>query len=272
MQRILIDFSWLYNKYYFVSLQKQETNLKDMLFSFLNRIPMNYPTSKIYVVLESSIKSTHSYSLNNSYKQNRNKELKAKVYRELREIVSYLSKKLPKNFIFVKGKGYEADYVIAFLSKTKESTLIFSGDKDMLQLTAYDNVSMSDKFECGRFVIKKDTDIFEKFKNAKGEDFTRISKDKRDILKYRVLKGDPSDNLPPVFPRIQDKDIKNIIQNYWTSYDAIDSDDIMNMIKDISESDEKLSKKLEENRGTWLINYEIMNLYNVDDIKISVLR
>ena len=74
---ILIDFSWLYNKYYFVAKQKESKNTSDltfkMLFQFLTRISNCY-RGNIYVAIDSSTKNTKNYSLNSSYKQNRNKK------------------------------------------------------------------------------------------------------------------------------------------------------------------------------------------------------
>ena len=111
--------------------------------------------------------------------------------------------------------------------------------------------------------------MIEKFKNSRGEDFTRISEDKRDILKYRVLKGDPSDNLSPVFPRIKDTEIISIIQKYWKDQEALDEGKATAMIKDIREADSKLADKLEGGLENWIKNYKLMNLHGIKDLKIS---
>lgn len=276
---ILIDFSWLYNKYYFVAKQKESKDIKELLYNmliqFLNRISNCYKGSQIYVAIDSSTKSLKNYNLNKNYKQNRNKEIKKEVYENIKEIICKLKENLSLSFHFVKAKGYEADHVIAFLTKMAygcSPVIIFSGDKDLIQLTGYQSVFISDKFEQGKFIIKSNKELFDKFKNSKGENFTRISYDIKDLLKYRVLKGDPSDNLPPVFHRIKDKDIISIIQNYWTFHDELTSESIINIINNIKEDNEVLGNKLQENKGTWLINYEIMNLYNIKGIKVIELK
>lgn len=268
---VLIDFSWLYNKYFFVAKQqnsKEELkgNLTSMLCQFLKRIENSYEKTKVLLVLDCALSTTENIKLNENYKQNRDKESKKEVYSFLKDVINELSYTLPKAYEFIKAKGYEADQVIAYLANKYHNTypvIIYSGDKDLIQLTYYSNVYISDKFERGQFLVKSDKEIFEKFKNSKGENFTRISKDKRDILKYRTLKGDPSDNLPAVFSRIKDTDIVDIVKNYWKTYEPLNEETIENIIEDISKDNNKLAKKLKGSTKTWLTNYKIMNLYNI---------
>ena len=279
---ILIDFSWIYNKYYYVSKikpvieggrQKEDQfQVYDMLYRLFSLIEKSYPSSKILLVLDSPLSTTENYSLCPTYKQNRNKEEKKEVYKAFKAIVGKLSQKLSKKFTFVRALGYEADQVIAYLAEQyqkKYEVLIFTGDKDLLQLSYYPRVNISDKYEKGTFIIKTDSDIFRKFKNSKGEDFTRISKNKRDILKYRVLKGDQSDNLGPVFPRIKDVEIKSIIQNYWIDEEELTPERINDILDDLRGDDSTLATKLEENKDVWLRNYKIMNLYNLQNVHVK---
>lgn len=279
---ILIDFSWLYNKYYYVAKVRplRESNesedlmlqVYDMLYRFLSLVEKSYPTSKLLLVLDSPLSTTDNFSLNPQYKQNRNKEEKREVYKEFKNVIGRLSQKLSKKFTFIRALGYEADQVIAFLSEKYEKdykVLIFTGDKDLLQMSYYPNVEISDKYEKGMFLIKSDKEIFEKFRNNKGEDFTRISKNKRDILKYRVLKGDQSDNLKSVFPRIRDVEIANIIKNYWVDDEELTEVRINDIIDDIKGDNSKLAEKLQESATTWLTNYRIMNLYGLQNIPVK---
>lgn len=284
---ILIDFSWLYNKYYFVAsystLQENEgrkpegeteINLYRMLSQFLKLVNKSYPDAKIFCALDSPTSTLKNKEIFDGYKQNRDKEAKKEIYASLNDIVRELSKVLGKSFSFLKAKSYEADQIIALTTKkffSKNNIIIFSGDKDLIQLTAYPNVKISDKFEKGKFIIKKDKELFEKFKNSKGEDFTRISTNKKDILKYRTLKGDTSDNIGPVFPRIKDKEIIDIIQNYWIDEEELSKVRIDDIIDDIRGDNEKLASKLSDNKCIWLRNYKIMDLYHVEDFKIKRL-
>lgn len=277
--QILIDFSWVYNKYYFVASTKvsKEDNigpeLCKMLVQFFLKIAVNYSGSKIYAVLDSPTSTLHNFQIFEGYKQNRDKEGKKKVYKLIQEVVFELRDQVPE-ISFIKAKHYEADQVIAYISnRAKGKVIIFSGDKDLLQLTAFKNVHVSNKFENGKFILLSDNEIFEKFKNSKGEDFTRVSTNKRDILKYRTLKGDVSDNLSPVFPRIQDKDIVDIIKNYWIDNNELTEERILVLVDEIRQDNEKLAMKLLENKDTWLRNYKIMNLTDIsEDIKVCMLK
>ena len=198
------------------------------------------------------------------------------MYASFKDIVSALSKKLSNKFTFVRAKGFEADQVIAFLAEKykDKNVLIFSGDKDLLQLTYYDNVDISDKYERGTFLVKTDEEIFNKFKNSKGEDFTRISTNKKDILKYRALKGDPSDNLSSVFPRIKDTEIVSIIRDYWVDNqeEGLTEERVNKILEDLREDNPTLAIKLEENKSRWLTNYQIMNLYGLKGVEVKKVK
>ena len=282
---ILIDFSWLYNKYYYtakysIALNGDEKGLKlavlRMLKQFLELVHKSYSDAKVILALDSPTTSLKNFSLFEGYKQNRNKEEKKEVYAFLDEVLIELIKTLDsKVFYFIREKLYESDQLLSYIVKkyknSSTSILIYSGDKDFLQLSAYNNVFISDKFEKGKFLIKTDEEIFQKFKNSKGEDFTRISTNKKDILKYRVLKGDVSDNLSPVFPRIRDKEIINIIQNYWVGDEVLDENYVDYMIDEIRHDNVALADKLEYNKATWIRNYKIMDLYHIEDIKYKRL-
>ena len=284
---ILVDFSWLYNKYYYVAKSKplhtpselQDSSyltltIQDMLLRFFALIEKSHPSARVLLVLDAPLSSTQNLALCESYKQNRNKEEKNKVYSIFKDIVGELSQKLSKHFIFVRAMGYEADQVIAYLAETNQSdhkVLIFTGDKDLLQLSYFSNVEISDKFEKGIFLLKSDEDIFGKFKNSKGEDFTRISTNKKDILKYRILKGDTSDNLSPVFPRIKDTEIVTIIKDYWVDdmLDGFSEVRASDIVSDIRSDNKLLAEKLEGNIDIWVRNYRLMNLYGLKDLPIK---
>ena len=284
---ILIDFSWLYNKYYFVSSfalgndikgnfnDDVESYLYKMLYQFLTRVKTCNNGAKIMLALDSPTTTLHNFKLYEGYKQNRDKELKKEVYSCLDNVLKKLIKNLDtKSFAFIKAKGYEADQILSYVTKKKcneYEIILFSGDKDLIQLTAYPNVYISDKFEKGSFIIKTDEELFQKFKNSKGEDFTKISTNKKDILKYRTLKGDTSDNLSPVFPRIKDREIVEIIKNYWVGEGALSENYIDYIIEEVKKGNETLAGKLEKSKDIWLRNYKIMDLLHVEGIKVKRL-
>ena len=284
---ILIDFSWLYNKYYYVttysaSLSSEKINieetLENRLLQFLTLISKSYPNSKVLLALDPPTSTLKNKVIYSGYKQNRDKESKKEVYRYLVYIIKRISAKLnPKVFYFVREDGYEADQLIAYLVKKfykEHEVIIYSGDKDLLQLTSYPNTYVSEKFEKGKFLIKTDEEIFQKFKNNKGEDFSRISMNKRDILKYRSLRGDSSDNLEAVFPMIKDKEIVKIIKEYWVDdqEEELTNMRIEKILEDLSYDNFNLAAKLRESRDIWLRNYKIMDLLHIDEMKMKRLK
>lgn len=280
---ILVDFSWLYNRYYFVATSNNP-NSKDninpivlrMLEEFFMTVERSYNKDlKVVIALDSPTSSLKNFKLCEDYKQNRDKEVKKEVYRGLDYVIKGLTDYLnPKKFIFVKSFEHEADQVIAYFTKkyySKNNIIVFSGDKDLLQLTWYENVHVSDKFKQGKFILKEDKEIFEKFKNSRGEDFTRISENKRDILKYRTLRGDSSDNLKAVFPRITDKEIIEVLK-YWKDESTLTENGIYNILNDLRGTHKALAQKLEDNKERWLVNYKIMSLYDLDEMKIRRMK
>lgn len=284
---ILIDFSWLYNRYYYVatytaSVSEEkvdiEATLERMLTQFLQLVHRSYPSAKIFLALDPATSNLKNKAIYEGYKQNRNKESKKEVYRYLVYIVKKLYTALDsKVFYFIREKLYEADQLLAYAVKKyhkDHEIFIYSGDKDLLQLTSYPNTFIADKFEKGHFLIKTNEEIFQKFKNSRGEDFSRISTNKRDILKYRSLKGDPSDNLEAVFPRIKDREIAEVIRNYWVDdqEEPLTEERIEGILEDLEGDNPTLAEKLRENKEVWLRNYKIMDLLHVDDIEIKRLK
>lgn len=284
---ILIDFSWLYNRYYYVASYSASVSeepvdiratLERMLLQFLTLVHRSYPSAKIFMALDPATSTLKNKAIFEGYKQNRNKEAKKEVYFFIVDIIKFLSAKLDSEvFHFVREKLYEADQLLAHMVKKYHESheiIIYSGDKDLLQLTSYPHTFVADKFEKGHFLIKTDKEIFEKFKNSKGEDFSRISTNKRDILKYRSLKGDPSDNLSSVFPRIKDKEITEVIQNYWIDdqEEGLSEERIEKILEDLAGDNPALAQKLSANKEIWLRNYKIMDLLHVDDMNIKRLK
>ena len=284
---ILIDFSWLYNRYFYVAsynVSTSESNLEvqevleKMLLQFLTLVHRSYPSARIMLALDPSTSSLKNKAIFEGYKQNRDKEAKKEVYKYIIDVINSLHKKLDSEvFYFIREKLYEADQLLAHVVKKfheNNEIIIYSGDKDLIQLTSYPNTFIADKFEKGHFLIKTNEEIFQKFKNSKGEDFSRISTNKKDILKYRSLKGDPSDNLSSVFPRIKDKEIAEIIQNYWVDdqEEPLTETRIEDILEDLEGDNPTLANKFRENKAVWLRNYKIMDLLHVDDMNIRRLK
>ena len=255
-----------------------EVTLERMLLQFLTLVNKYYPEARVILAMDPSTSSLKNRTLFEGYKQNRDKEAKKEVYKYIKDIVKNLTSKLDsKVFYFIREKLYEADQLLAYTVKKfheDHEIIVYSGDKDLLQLASYPNTYISDKFEKGKFHIKTDKEIFEKFKNSKGEDFARISTNKRDILKYRSLKGDSSDNLSSVYPRIKDTDIVKIIKEYWVDNqeEELTEERIDKILEDMEGFEPALAERLRESKEIWLRNYKIMDLLHVEDMNMRRLK
>lgn len=256
---ILVDFSWVYNKAYFVSSQKetveeQEKCLFGILYRTIQFFEKAEDTDKIYLILDGN--KVENKELYEDYKQNRTKD-NAKVYSNLDRAVALLSEF--SKVAVLRNQRKEADEVIGYLAlklKEKQDTLtvIFSGDKDLLQLTSIPNVRIGYEIKDKKLNILCDNDIFKKFCNSKKEDFTRISRNLGDIIKYRVFKGDTSDNIPPAIPRLKDTDIIKIVRAW--KYDITDDMEWLNLAIELGD----LWFKVKEHKEEIIRNYKLMCL------------
>ena len=77
---ILVDFSWIYNKYYYVAKVRplrEDNNLTpqlyDMLYRFFTLVDKNYPSSKKFLVIDPPLSGTENIKIYSDYKQQRNK-------------------------------------------------------------------------------------------------------------------------------------------------------------------------------------------------------
>lgn len=272
---LLIDFSWIFNKIYYAQkyLHPQDVASAHVrgvigLFDTFNKtIFTRY--NKIYIVLDCKTERTRGRSINEDYKKGRPNH--DNVYKYL-ELVAGALANIPKVLV-VQNRNREADEIISYLCHKYNNNYvdIYSGDKDLIQLTQSVNVNITDTYKQGAFTFLTEQDIFKKFKNSKKEDFTRISNNIGDIIKYRVLRGDTSDNLPPLFPRIRDTQIKEIIIA-WEG-NILDEEVFKKILKSIE--DTTLRDKVSESKSTLFNNYKIMNLTlvkNDDIIKKDTVR
>lgn len=256
---ILVDFSWIYNKAYFVSSQKQTIEEQEKcLFGILYRtfefFEKAQDTDKVYLILDGN--KVENKELYEDYKQNRTKD-NDKVYSNLNRAVALLSEF--SKVTVLRNQRKEADEVIGYLAlKLKEKkdtlTVIFSGDKDLLQLTSIHNVRVGTEIKNRKVHLLSDTEIFGKFCNSKKEDFTRVSTKKADIIKYRVFKGDISDNIPPAIPRLRDTDIIKIVRAW--KYDITDESEWLNLAIELDD----LWFKVKEYKEQIIRNYKLMCL------------
>jgi DNA polymerase-1 len=154
-------------------------------------------------------------------------------------------------------EGFEADDAIATLVGQAEAadleTIILTGDLDMLQLvTGRTTLMVSLRGGMSNTLI---------YDLAKIEDRWGLRPDQ--MLDYKALKGDPTDNIPGI-PGVGEKTASKLIAT-WGSLDAL--------YEHLAEvTPEKLRPLLEEHRETVLESRELMRLVRDVDVVLDPER
>ena len=156
------------------------------------------------------------------------------------------------NFKIAKHKGYEADDVIASLSKHNQEkpTIIVSSDKDLWVLMKYNNVNIYD-------INKNEYATYESFvEKFKIQDYKHLTL-------VKSLWGDRSDNIPNVMPLTQ-KAMMPIIANT----DGTLSSFIEEAEKQKHTFSKSVASKYEVAQNQLIDNYSLVLLY--EDLNVEV--
>lgn len=259
---ILVDFSWVLNRFFFgfkdSFIKKDDENIfTGSLLGytlFAERLVTKYPDAKVMFCMDGECTKK---ALSDDYKAHRDDERKKQVYKDTDTLINLLSH--VKKFYFAKNDKQEADDTIAVLAykyrNEFDEIIIYSGDKDFFQLA--NTFKVSNEYEKG-FKFVTDNKVFEKF---------GVSTD--NLLAFRILDGDKSDNLKAPVARIR-TDFKKEIAEKWTSLDIEDFIDIMYSYKDTKW--EKSANQYLEATDLVETNSQIMNLkkYEIEENRFPV--
>ena len=172
---ILIDFSWLYNRYYYVAKYQADlkgipfeertgwikTTLLSMLTSFFKVVKEKCFTAKILLALDTPTSELVGSPSKEGYKQNRDKEEKHEVYENLNAVISALSE--DGKLTFIRAWGYEADHVIAYLAEKycdskKIPTELRAGNCKPLQYSCLGNPTDGGDWQATVYGVAKESD------------------------------------------------------------------------------------------------------------------
>lgn len=205
-------------------------------------------TKRIIVVFDSETSLTNKLEISSDYKQNRIDYSDVEENLNPFSQIEYIYRLLDHLSIFhIEVKDYEADDFIASLcEKYKDNyhNIIVSTDKDFLQLVD-ETISV---YNPTSDTIYSPSKVVEKFKVKPSQ-----------IIDYKVLVGDPSDNIKGV-RMIGPKTALKIL-----SVGSID--EIINNEKEISS---KLHAKLIENLDTIKINKALITMNKSIEINIAL--
>lgn len=151
--------------------------------------------------------------------------------------------------------GFEADDVIGSIAekvkKTKIKTLIITGDRDMLQL-------VDEKSGTLLYMPLRGLSDAKEFGVA--ETIERLGVPPEQIIDYKALVGDPSDNYKGV-PGIGPKTAVALLEKYKT---------LDNIYKHLDELPEKLKQKLIENKDSAYQSQKLARIVTNVDIKFDL--
>lgn len=258
----LVDTSWLLNRslYAFKDFCDTHGNPIGALFGTTNFIKtvINRQLPTIFCL---DSKSEFRRNLNEEYKANRESKNVWTMHDELKELSRGVG-----HIWFAEAEGFEADDVIFSLankfSDAGSIVYVYSSDNDMLQTLQFPNVCVTrkltqDSIEC----ITESSEYYTKN--------YPVSPDK--LAVYRAFRGDASDNLSPVVPRMQDKLIVQIVEMLDTfitkrGQDLYSKERIIKVLDSYkwTETQQNWINKLKENLDKFINNYTIMKLNPIE--------
>jgi DNA polymerase-1 len=156
--------------------------------------------------------------------------------------------------IYIK-KGYEADDILGTISKDPEiekklDTLIVTGDMDLAQLVDEDTSIFTLRRGVKDTVIYDEKGVLEKYK---------IRPDQ--IVDYKALRGDPSDNIPGV-KGVGEKTAVNLLQQF---------NHLENIYNNLDEIEKPaVKKKLDDNKKEAFLSYKLATIATDVDIEVDL--
>jgi len=156
--------------------------------------------------------------------------------------------------VYIK-KGFEADDILGTISKDKTiekelNTLIVTGDMDLAQLVDEDTSIFTLRRGVKDTVIYDEKGVLEKYK---------IRPDQ--IVDYKALRGDPSDNIPGV-KGVGDKTAVDLLQKF---------EHLDNIYKNIDKIEKPaVKKKLEDNKKEAFLSYSLATIATDVDVEVDL--
>ncbi len=244
---LVIDAMYLIFSSYYVNrnMRTHKGEPSGALFGFVSRVEnliRDLSPDKIVVALDSKGK-TFRNDIYPEYKANRDAPPEDLVLQ-----IPFVKEFLEKRGIeYIEAPGFEADDIIAQISYglgENEKAIIFSADKDLLQLVN-DNVTV--------WHPKMRTEL-----DSQGvKDYFGLYPEQ--IVDYLTITGDSSDNIPGV-RGIGDKGAKKILEKFNSLDEALDNPDKL---------DEKYRKKIFEDMESLKKSRQLVDLKNVHNLKIE---
>lgn len=247
---VLVDFSWVYHKAfhvhrdlcYFTLQGPVKTGAIFGTVRDLSILYIDYPV-QFYVVTEPE-ENMERLMLSDTYKAGRCDGRDKEVYSQYEDALIAVSQ-LPFVKVISSNQSGEADDVIqSFIldhASEYDEFLVYANDNDLLQVAGKVPHVFYVKREVGgnggRLYLKPFAEYSqEKYGVAPGA-----------MLMYRSLRGDSSDNISAVWPRLSSKLAKKIAEAYATPQEYFEK---------ASQDDDY--KHLNELKSRWITNFQLL--------------
>lgn len=254
---VLVDTCWIYNKAFYSNSElswvaPEEVYLTGGMYGSLRTI--NFLKRRYKCPIVACIEPENNrkrYQINEEYKATR-KRKDPRMWKCYRDTLQAMM--LFKNVFVVSSEddGEADDCLYSFVKINKDKfdrVFLHASDNDLIQIAGIPDLK-AEIFYTAKGLEEPDislSDYCQEKYEIKPEN----------ILLFRSIVGDTSDNINPVFPRPLKKVIKELIQGVSTPEE---------LIVKIKDSDNKYAKLLIENKEKLISNFQLMQL---NEIKIQ---
>ncbi len=240
---VIVDgHSLLYRAFYALPLmQNRRGEQTNAIYGFINMLLklLKEEEPDYAAVAFDPPKPSFRVRIDSSYKAHREKmppELGEQI-QKVREILEAM--RIP---VF-EAEDYEADDVIGTLAdhfaRRQYRVIVVSGDADLLQLVG-DQITV--------MLTKKGISLMERYDSSTLKEKYGLSPEQ--IIDFKALKGDPSDNIPGV-PGIGGKTARSLLEEYGT---------LENIFENIDHLKEKIADNLREYRKQLYVGKDLVTL------------
>jgi len=258
---VLLDYSWLIYRYYYVHGEMSNGagvfNGIHFGISTLVKYFLRGGKKRLLVFCKDGYPE-EKYKLFEDYKKRRRIECEEdhvdvfSLVEDLEEIVCIVP-----NVLFTYDKKREADDLLAhwayFFKALGKHTVVFSGDNDLLQLLPQ-GIFISRGFKNSRHEYVGEDYVFKKFGIPSVY-----------LLMYRTIIGDPSDDIPPIFPRLRRAFIRDFVK-FWHGNSIQEAFDMFQPLNP------KIVAIIREKLPEIKRNYELMKLFPLQNQDFLIYR
>lgn len=276
---VLCDYSWMLRRFDHV-FKNLSVTLPDgsnygtgVVFGFTRFVESIFTAyenqgKSLKIIFCMDSKSDERSSQLAEYKSNRIQASNKNVLASNTALVYQLMSLVP-DVSFASAPNKEADDVIADLANRDfkvDQKIVYSGDKDMIQLTNTPDVIFSNKLEKGLFLDMAQTVL----------DASLQGCPKEYVTNFRALIGDDSDNIKPIVARIQKKLCLKIAKLFFEA----NNQNLQMTLEDAKARGDFTSSELKwvdlvsdrHTLSTYLLNYKLMDLrkYSLKENKLPI--